>query len=290
MQDPFLTPATFCDWLADPRRRPLVMGVLNVTPDSFSDGGRFLDVDAAVAHAVKMAEAGADLIDIGGESTRPGSEPVPAEEQVRRVVPVIAAVRTRVPIVLSIDTTRSAVSEAALDVGATLLNDISAGRDDPDMLPLAARRGAPVILMHMQGTPATMQAAPAYDDVTAEVGRFLTGRAAAATAAGVKRENVLLDPGIGFGKTIDHNLALLHRLPELARLGYPLVIGTSRKRFIGVITGEPDASHRLFGTAASVAWSVANGAAIVRVHDVGPMAQVVRMVRAMEAGRWTTNK
>jgi dihydropteroate synthase len=288
MQAPFLTPATFADWLADPHRRPAVMGVLNVTPDSFSDGGRFADAAAAVAAAAAMVEAGADVIDIGGESTRPGSQPVPAAEQIRRVVPVVEGIRAKAPdATLSIDTTRAAVAEAALDAGATLLNDVSAGRDDADMLPLAARRGCPIVLMHMLGTPATMQAAPAYDDVTAEVAAFLSDRAAAAVAAGVSRTNVLLDPGIGFGKTIDHNLELLRRLRELADLGYPLVVGTSRKKFVGVITDEPEPSRRVFGTAATVAWSVANGAAMVRVHDVGPMAQVVRMTRAVIAGRWT---
>jgi dihydropteroate synthase len=275
----------FDAWLRDPRRRTLVMGVLNVTPDSFSDGGRFAARDAAVAHAVEMAAAGADLIDVGGESTRPGSQPVPADEQVRRVVPVIEAIGSQVPGVLaSIDTTRAEVARAALDAGAGLVNDISAGRDDAGMLPLVARRAVSVVLMHMQGTPATMQDNPTYDDVVGETIAFLADRAAAAEAAGVAPHRVLLDPGIGFGKTMAHNLELLRRQSELLRLGRPVVIGTSRKGFIGRITNEPEPSRRLFGTAASVAWSVANGAAVVRVHDVGAMSQVVRMIEAIRSG------
>jgi dihydropteroate synthase len=276
----------FDQWLLDANRRPLVMGVLNVTPDSFSDGGRFLDPGAAVAHAEAMAADGADLIDVGGESTRPGSLPVAPDEQVRRVVPVLRALRDRLPdVALSIDTTRADVAAAALDAGAHLVNDVSAGRDDAGMLPLAARAGCPIVLMHMQGTPATMQLKPTYSDVTAEVAHFLRNRLAVATAAGIRAESVLLDPGIGFGKTVGHNLELLRRLSEVARIGPPVVVGTSRKGFIGKVLGAPsDAAVRLFGTAATVAWAVANGASVVRVHDVGPMAQVVRMVRSIETG------
>lgn len=272
---------SFRIWLTDPDRRPLVMGVLNVTPDSFSDGGRFAATDAAVAHAVAMADAGAALIDVGGESTRPGSQPVDPEEQIRRVVPVIQQVANRVPALLSIDTTNAKVAAAALDAGAAIVNDISGGLADPEMLPLVARAGVPVVLMHMQGTPATMQQSPRYDDVVAEVIAFLRERAAAATSAGVDLANVLLDPGIGFGKNMGHNLELLRRLSELAALGRPLVVGTSRKRFIGTLTNEPEPSKRLFGTAASVAWSLANGAAIVRVHDVAEMVQVVNVIDAI---------
>ena len=277
----------FDHWLRQPTdRRPLVMAVLNVTPDSFSDGGRFATVEAALEQAVAMVRDGADLIDIGGESTRPGSQRVPADEQVRRVVPVVEAIRrSGLDAALSIDTTLAPVAAAALDAGADLVNDISAGRDDADLLPLVARRKIPVVLMHMQGTPATMQREPAYDDVTADVTAFLRERERAALAAGVEAWRVLHDPGIGFGKTMVHNLTLLRRLPEIAAaLGRPLVLGTSRKRFIGTITGEDEPSRRLFGTAATVAWCVANGAAVVRVHDVGPMAQVVRMTRAIVAG------
>ena len=279
-------PEAFDRWLADRNRPPLLMGVLNVTPDSFSDGGQFIDPGSAVARAEVLAAEGADLIDVGGESTRPGSEPVPEAEQVRRVAPVIAALRDRLggKVTISVDTTRAAVAAAALDAGARVVNDISAGRDDPTMLPLAARRGSPVILMHMQGTPATMQADPSYRDVVSEVMQFLRERAEAAAGAGVAGGRVLIDPGIGFGKTVAHNLELLRRLGEFAGLGHPLVLGTSRKGFIGRVTGEAEPSRRLFGTAATVAWGVANGAGVLRVHDVGPMAQVARMVRAIQAG------
>ncbi len=272
----------FDTWLLNECRPPLVMGVLNVTPDSFSDGGEFSSPNAAIAHAEAMVAAGADLIDIGGESTRPGADPVDDDEQIRRVGPVIEALsRQRPPILLSIDTTRAAVVEAALDAGAFLVNDISACRDDPAMFPLLARKRAPVILMHMLGRPKTMQEAPAYDDVTAEVSGFLNERIIAAGIHGIEVHRILLDPGIGFGKTLQHNLELLRRLRELTVLGRPLVIGTSRKSFIGTITGESEPTRRLFGTAASVAWSVAKGAGIVRVHDVEPMTQVVRMIRAI---------
>ena len=290
-----MSPGRFQTWLRNARRPPLVMGVLNVTPDSFSDGGRYLDPPAAVAHAQAMASEGADLIDVGGESTRPGSSPVEAAEQVRRVVPVIREVRGHLPeVTLSIDTTRAEVAAAALDAGADVINDISAGRDDSGLLPLAARRRCPLVLMHMQGTPATMQINPVYSDVTAEVAAFLRDRLTAAIAAGVDPGKVLLDPGIGFGKTVEHNLELLRRTGDLVSLGRPLVIGTSRKGFIAKALGEkpkpdstgspPDSSQRLFGNAATVAWAVANGAAVVRVHDVGPMTQVVRMVRSIQSG------
>ena len=260
------------------------MGVLNVTPDSFSDGGRFFDPAAAVAHGEALAAAGAAVIDVGGESTRPGSHPVAADEQIRRVVPVIAALRKKVTSTLSIDTTRSTVAEAALDAGANVVNDIFAGLDDPQMLPLVARRGVPIVLMHMQGRPTTMQVNPTYADVTREVASSLRDRVSAAISAGIAPNQILIDPGIGFGKTVAHNLELLRRLAELKQLGRPLVVGTSRKGFIKKITGEDVASGRPFGTAASVAWAVANGADLLRVHDVGPMSQVVRMIEAIQTG------
>ena len=278
-----MTPVEFDRWLLDARRPPLVMGVLNVTPDSFSDGAKFASADAAVRHAQEMIAAGADLIDVGGESTRPGAEPVAAEEQIRRVVPVIRQI-AQLPVVFSIDTTKSSVAEAALDAGAAMVNDISAARDDAAMLPLVARRRVPVILMHMQGTPQTMQQNPTYGDVMAEVMDHLKQRLQAANNAGIVTEKILLDPGIGFGKKINHNLELIRRQEELKRLGRPVVIGTSRKGFIGRITGESEPSKRLFGTAASVAWAIASGADIVRVHDVGPMTQVVKMIRAIQVG------
>ena len=280
-----MSPREFDAWLLDPARRPLVMGVLNATPDSFSDGGRFAAVDAAVAHAEAMAADGADLIDVGGESTRPGSQRVDAAEQVRRILPVLRSLGGHLPdTTLSIDTTLAPVAEAALDEGVHLINDISAGRDDAHLLPLAARRRCPLVLMHMQGTPATMQLNPTYADVTAEVEAFLNERLAAAVAAGVDGSKVLFDPGIGFGKSVEHNLELLRRTRDLAAPGRPLVVGTSRKGFIGKVLGTPDAD-RLFGTAATVAWAVANGAAVVRVHDVGEVAQVVRMTRAILGAR-----
>ena len=273
--------ATLETLLADRRTWPRLMGVLNVTPDSFSDGGRHATADAAVAAAVEMAAAGADLIDIGGESTRPGSLPVPDAEQVARVVPVVRGiVAAGFPVVVSVDTTRAAVAAAALDAGATVVNDVSAGRDDPGLLAVVARARADLILMHMRGTPATMQDDPAYSDVVAEVTAFLVDRVAAAAAAGIAVERLLVDPGIGFGKTVEHNLRLMRALPCLAAIGRPVVLGTSRKGFIGRITGEP-VHDRAFGTAATVAWAATQGVAIVRVHDVGPMGRVLAMTRAL---------
>jgi dihydropteroate synthase len=278
-----MTPADFEAWLKNPKRPTLVMGVVNVTPDSFSDGGRYADPAAAVAHANAQLQAGADLLDVGGESTRPGSERTPLDEQIRRVVPVIESLRRDLgeQCLASIDTTRAAVARAALDAGASVINDISAGTDDPEMLPLAAARNAPVILMHKQGDPATMQVNPVYRNVVQEVREHLQERAAAARAAGVANHRILLDPGIGFGKTAEHNLTLLRHLSELASLGHPLVLGTSRKGFLGRITGETEPRERLFSTAASVAWCVANQAAIVRVHDVEPMVKIVKVIRAI---------
>jgi dihydropteroate synthase len=280
-----MNPSDFDAWLTNESRPPLVMGILNVSPDSFSDGGKFASPEAAVAHAEEMVAAGADIIDIGGESTRPGSDPVDPQEQIRRVVPVLQAVAHRLPVLFSIDTTSSEVAHAALDAGATIINDITAGRDDPQILALAARRMCPIILMHMLGRPKTMQQAPHYEEVTAEVAGFLDQRIVDAGIYGVHMDKILIDPGIGFGKTRNHNLELLRRLRELTVLGRPLVIGTSRKRFIGQIIGESESSDRLMGTAATVAWSLANGASIVRVHDVGPIVQVVRMIQAiLESG------
>ena len=281
-----MTPADFEAWLLNPQRPPMVMGVLNITPDSFSDGGRYADPAAALDHARDLFAAGADLLDVGGESTRPGSARTPADEQNRRVLPVIEALRRELGdrCLLSIDTTRASVAKAALDAGVSIINDISAATDDPDMLPLAASRSCPIILMHMQGNPATMQDNPTYRNVVEEVATFLTARATAARVAGVADHRILLDPGIGFGKKVNHNLEILRRLPELVALGRPLVLGTSRKGFLGKISGEADPRDRLFATAASVAWCVANQAAIVRVHDVGPMTKVVRVIRAIQNG------
>jgi dihydropteroate synthase len=260
------------------------MGVLNVTPDSFSDGGRFADPSAAADAALRMFQAGADWVDVGGESTRPGAQPVDPREQIDRVIPVIGQIRRQVNALLSVDTTSAAVAEAALDAGVDVVNDISAGRDDVKMLGLVARREAAIILLHMQGTPATMQVEPTYNDVTEEVSHFLVQRWAAAMDGGIATHRILLDPGLGFGKKLSHNLALMRDTAALARLGAPVVVGPSRKSFIGQITGEANAVDRVFGTAAAVAWCVANGAAVVRVHDVGPIAQVVRMICAISAG------
>ncbi len=274
-----MTPEQLQTWLGDAARRPLIVGVLNVTPDSFSDGGLHLRREEAIAHARQLIADGADWIDIGGESTRPGSLPVPEQEQIDRVIPVIEALQDE-PVILSIDTTQSAVARAALAAGAGIINDISAGTDDPEM-PAAMAEARGVVLMHMLGRPRTMQADPRYADVVAEVESYLLARAAAIGEAGVGRQRILLDPGIGFGKTARHNLLLLKALPRLASHGFPILLGTSRKRFIGTITGEPEPARRVFGTAATVAWGVANGAAAVRVHDVREMRQVVEMVQAI---------
>jgi dihydropteroate synthase len=278
-----MSPADFVTWLANPQRPPLVMGVLNVTPDSFSDGAKWAEPGAAVGHAQSMVEAGADLIDIGGESTRPGSQRVEPAEQIRRVLPVMETLTRQIGgrCILSIDTTRAEVAKAALDAGAGMINDISGGTDDPKMLALAADREVPIVLMHMQGQPATMQLNPTYKNVVQEVKAFLLHRADAAIEVGITPQAILLDPGIGFGKTAGHNLELLRNLKDLAGIGYPLVLGTSRKGFIGRISGETEPSARLFGTAATVAWCVANGAGILRVHDVEPMSKVVRVIRAI---------
>jgi len=269
------------DWLISARRRPLVMGVLNMTPDSFSDGGQFASPEVASEFALQMIDSGADWIDIGGESTRPGSSPVSSDEQIRRVVPAIEAIAGRSDTLLSIDTTRAAVAKGACEAGAGLVNDISAGRDDPKMFALAAALGLPIILMHMRGTPKTMQENPVYADVVGEVEQFLIERREAAIAAGVKPDRILFDPGIGFGKTDQHNLELLRATSRLASLGSPLVIGASRKGFIGRITGESAPADRVMGTAAIVGWCAANGAAILRVHDVEQMSGVLGMVRAI---------
>jgi dihydropteroate synthase len=257
------------------------MGVLNLTPDSFSDGGQFNGAGCAPDFAESLVAAGADWIDIGGESTRPGSHPISEAEQIRRTIPLLSAIRGRVSTLISIDTTRGEVARAALDNGANVVNDISAGQDDPDMLALCARRGVPIVLMHMQGTPATMQLNPSYGDVTAEVSDFLCRRRDAAIAARIQHHRILLDPGLGFGKTLSHNLQLVRDTARLSALGQPLVFGPSRKGFIGQVLDEPDPRKRLFGTAAIAAWCAANGAAVLRVHDVGPIAQTLRMIAAI---------
>ena len=300
--------------------RPGIMGVLNVTPDSFSDGGRWVDVEQAVGHAMAMVAAGADVIDVGGESTRPGASRVPPAVQRQRTTAGIEALARRLrrrgeqppsgaqapartghtakapaAVHISIDTTRAEVAEAAIDAGATFINDVSAGRDDPRMLKLAARRGVWLVLMHMQGQPDKMQLNPAYRDVVAEVRSFLLERALAAESAGVQRSRIWLDPGIGFGKTIEHNLALLAHLDQLVETGYPILVGASRKRFLGAIIGEEtaapsgnginDAGQRVHATAATTAVAVMAGARMCRVHDVAPNRHAADVAWAIRTAR-----
>jgi dihydropteroate synthase len=258
--------------------RPIVMGILNVTPDSFSDGGAYLDPEAAIGRAEQMLAEGAALIDVGPESTRPGSGPVPAEEQIRRAVPVIAGLIQRRPdAVISIDTRSAAVAAAALAAGAAIVNDISALRDDSEMAAVVARTGAGIVLMHMQGTPQTMQQNPQYADVIAEVRDFLAKRAAFAESQGMARESIAIDPGIGFGKTVEHNLALLRGLQSLVALGYPVVVGTSRKSFIGKLLGTTELSQRLPGSLACALRAALAGAGVIRAHDVALTQKLVAL-------------
>jgi dihydropteroate synthase len=258
---------------------PELMGVVNVTPDSFSDGGLYLDSEAAIEHGRELLAAGADILDVGGESTAPGAEPVGAEEELARIEPVVAALAAAGG-TISIDTSKAAVAAAALDAGAAIVNDVTALRGDPEMAALCAERGPTVVLMHMQGTPRTMQEHPHYREVVGDVREFFKERLAAATRAGIDEERVWLDPGIGFGKNDGHNAALLRRLGELAELGRPLVVGTSRKSFIGRVDGSPP-EQRLGGTIASSLLAAANGAAVLRVHDVAEMRQALRVADAV---------
>lgn len=255
------------------------MGVVNVTPDSFSDGGLYLDPEAAIAHGQELVAAGAAILDVGGESTRPGAEAVAEAEELRRVVPVIAGL-AGAGAEVSVDTRKAAVAAAALDAGAAIVNDVTALRGDPEMAGLCAERGATVVLMHMLGDPRTMQRNPVYDDVVAEVRDFLAARLEAAVAAGIAEERIWLDPGIGFGKTAEHNLELLRHLSELAALGRPLLVGTSRKSFIGRLDGSP-AGERLGGTIASSVLAAAEGADVLRVHDVAELAQAMALAAAV---------
>ncbi len=272
--------------------QPRVMGILNVTPDSFSDGGRFEHVDAAVAHGLQMIEQGADLIDLGGESTRPGSQPVPPDEQIRRVVPVIEQLcqqmkQTGRVVPISIDTQHPQVARAALKAGAMMVNDVNAGRTE-GMLQLLADHRVPIVLMHMQGTPATMQFNPHYDDVVNEVITYLQARAAAAITAGVSPEKIMLDPGIGFGKTVEHNLTLLARLHRLTALGYPVLLGVSRKRFLGRVghlatrTEPPMPGELLPGSLAVAVGALMQGVRLFRVHDVAEHRQALDVAWAVQ--------
>ncbi len=263
--------------------RAWLMGVLNITPDSFSDGGRYFDAAKAVDHGLALAAEGADVLDVGGESTRPGSLPVPEAEETRRVVPVIKALRARTAALISVDTTKAAVAQAALEAGADIVNDTSALRFDPAMAGVVARSGAAVVLMHMKGTPLTMQNDPSYGDLLGEIAGFLDDRVRVAEAAGIPRERIIVDPGVGFGKSTAHNLELVRRQDVFHALGRPLLMGFSRKAFLGRVLGLPP-DERLEGTIAAAVLSVERGAHILRVHDVGPVARAVRAAEAILSG------
>jgi len=262
------------------QEHPLVMGILNVTPDSFFDGGRFLDPQAAVAHAVRMAEEGADLLDIGAESTRPGSSSIDEAEERRRLIPVVAAVAKVVTIPISVDTSKAAVAQAAIDAGAVIVNDVTALRGDPAMPNVIARNQSGVVLMHMQGTPRTMQQAPSYGNVVEDVSVFFAERLRFAADNLISRSRIILDPGIGFGKLLLDNLNLLAGLRAFAQLDCPMLVGVSRKAFLGKITDRP-VDDRVWGTAAAVALAVEHGAQILRVHDVRAMRDVVKVATAI---------
>jgi len=265
--------------------RTLVMGIVNVTPDSFSDGGLHAGPDDAIAHGLRLADEGADILDVGGESTRPGSDPVPVDDELARVVPVVAGLREAAPagVALSVDTRRPDVAQAAIDAGASIVNDVTAAAE-PAMLEVARATGTGLVLMHMLGEPKTMQVDPTYDDVVAEVLDFLARRIGAAAAAGLERDRLCVDPGIGFGKNLVHNLALLHDIEAFERLRVPVLVGASRKRFIGQLTGVEEPAERVEGTAGAVAWCAAHGVDVVRVHDVLQMARVIRVVDAIARG------
>ncbi|MGB2764213.1 MAG: dihydropteroate synthase [Candidatus Aminicenantaceae bacterium] len=261
-------------------QRTWIMGVINVTPDSFSDEGLYLDREKAVERGLELAEEGSDIIDIGGESTRPGSEPIPLDEELRRVIPVISELRKRIDTLISIDTTKSKVANAALDAGADIINDISSFQSDPNMFPLAAQKGAPIILMHIKGIPKTMQANPYYENVLVEVKSFLEERFTTAIASGIKKEKIIIDPGIGFGKRLQDNLALINNLQILEDLDRPILIGVSRKSFIGKILNTSP-QERLEGTIASAVLSIVHGANILRVHDVASVKRAVLVAEAI---------
>jgi len=261
----------------------LVMGVLNVTPDSFSDGGRFFDTDRAVEHGLQMAADGAAIIDVGAESTRPGAEVVSADEQITRAIPVIEAIAKEINVPICIDTHNVEVAEAALQAGAAMINDITALADQR-MAKLTAKHNVPVVLMHMQGTPQTMQIQPKYDDVVGEVLDFLLVRAERAQDFGIEKNKIFIDPGIGFGKTTEHNLLLLKNIDRFVNTSYRVLVGTSRKAFIGKVTGKENPAERIFGTAATVALCAAAGVSIVRVHDVAEMMDVVKVVNVISKG------
>jgi dihydropteroate synthase len=261
--------------------RTHIMGILNVTPDSFSDGGRHADTARAITQARLMAAQGADIIDVGGESTRPGAEPVSEDEELRRIIPVIERLASELTIPISVDTYKSRVARKALEAGASIVNDVSGLRFSLDMAGIVAEYGAAVVIMHIKGTPRDMQQDPVYTDVVAEVKSYLADSIALAVQAGVNPESILVDPGIGFGKTLEHNLTLLNRLGELRGLGCPILLGTSRKKFIGTVLGIAEADRRQEGTAATIVLGIERGARVMRVHDVAQMVKVARMTDAV---------
>lgn len=265
----------------DLSRRAWIMGIVNVTPDSFSDGGAFLDPSHAVEHALRLLEEGADVLDIGGESTRPGADPVPADEEIARVLPVIERLRATTDALISVDTSKAAVARAALDAGAEIVNDVTGLRGDPAMAEVCAASGAGVVLMHMQGTPRTMQAAPVYSDVVAEVGDFFRLALERALASGIDPMSTALDPGIGFGKTHAHNRELLRALPAFAECGSPILVGASRKSFLGTIAGTNRIADRFWPGVALTSLCRERGARILRVHDVKPNREALRMTEAI---------
>ncbi len=268
-------------------RRPLVMGIVNVTPDSFSDGGRYTSTDAATALGLELVLHGAEILDIGGESTRPGAEPVALERELERVVPVVEALARRTAVPLSVDTSKAEVARRCLECGASIINDVTALGGDADMAAVVRASGAAIVLMHMQGTPATMQQAPHYDDVVADIARFFRERLDALMAAGIERERVVLDPGIGFGKTLEHNLELLARLEEFQQLGRPLCLGVSRKGFLGRLLDRP-VEARLAGSLAAVCHAMGRGAVqVVRVHDVRETRDAVNLFAAITGDKVT---
>jgi dihydropteroate synthase len=265
--------------------RPLVMGIVNATPDSFFDGGLYLDRDKAIAHGLQLVASGADLLDIGGESTRPGSEPVPAEEELRRVARVVKELAGQTKVPISIDTSKAVVARRCLEAGAQIVNDVTALRGDPEMAAVVRDTGAGVVVMHMQGTPATMQDDPRYDDVVADIAKFFRARLKACTKAGIQLEQVVLDPGIGFGKTLEQTLTLLGRLEELQRLRRPVLLGVSRKGFLGQVTGKPR-DQRLTASVAALCYAAARGAAqVVRVHDVAETRDAMALCGAIAEHR-----
>jgi dihydropteroate synthase len=260
--------------------RPLLMGIVNVTPDSFFDGGHFIDPQMALKHGRRLVEEGADILDLGAESTRPGSLPIDEEEELRRLIPAVRALAQSVSVPISVDTSKAAVARAAIQAGAVMVNDVTALRGDPGMVDVVAQTGVALVLMHMQGTPQTMQQAPAYEDVVQEVAEFLSDRARFAVERGVAKSRIVLDPGIGFGKVLTHNLDLLAHLRMLTTLGFPVLVGPSRKGFIGHLTKQ-SVEARGWGTAGVVALAVEQGANILRVHDVAPMRDVVNVAAAI---------